>query len=47
MKRKLGTGSSGTVWLAINTENHQKKAIKCVKKTSITDMTQVDVEIKV
>lgn len=47
LKRKLGSGSSGTVWLAVNTTTNEKKAIKVIKKSEVHDMNRVDVEIKV
>lgn len=47
LKRKLGSGSSGTVWLALNVASNEKKALKVINKSQAQDMNRVDVEIKV
>lgn len=46
LKRKIGEGASGVVWLAFNTETKAYKAIKAMKKGDVSDMSRVDVEIK-
>eukprot|EP01117_Protostelium_nocturnum_P013427 TRINITY_DN5007_c0_g1_i1.p1 TRINITY_DN5007_c0_g1~~TRINITY_DN5007_c0_g1_i1.p1 ORF type:complete len:859 (-),score=265.14 TRINITY_DN5007_c0_g1_i1:108-2684(-) len=46
LKRKLGTGASGVVWLAIDSETKAHRAIKMIHKGDVSDMSRVDCEIK-
>lgn len=46
LKRKLGSGSSSVVWLAVDQEKKQKKAVKVIPKGDVADMSRVDVEIQ-
>lgn len=47
MKRIIGKGASGEVWLAIDTEKRINKAIKVIKKGDVSMLSRVDTEIKV
>jgi len=47
LKRKLGSGANSIVRLAINMETGEKKAIKVIKRGDVSDMSRVDVELKV
>eukprot|EP00276_Gloeochaete_wittrockiana_P003571 CAMPEP_0184659198 /NCGR_PEP_ID=MMETSP0308-20130426/28714_1 /TAXON_ID=38269 /ORGANISM="Gloeochaete witrockiana, Strain SAG 46.84" /LENGTH=752 /DNA_ID=CAMNT_0027098847 /DNA_START=254 /DNA_END=2512 /DNA_ORIENTATION=+ len=44
--RTLGKGSYGVVRSAINKETGERKAIKIIKRGSVSDMSRLDVEIK-
>jgi Ca2+-binding EF-hand superfamily protein len=47
LKRKLGHGASGVVWLAFDSETKVQVAIKVIHKGDVSDMARVDCEIKV
>jgi len=46
LKRKIGKGASGVVWMGIDNDTQQKKAIKAIPVGDISDMSRLDVEIK-
>lgn len=46
LKRIIGKGSSGVVWLGMDTEKKVRKAIKVIPIGDVSDMSRVDVEIK-
>lgn len=47
LKRVIGKGSSGVVWLGLDLEKKVRKAIKVIPIGDVSDMSRVDVEIKV
>lgn len=46
LKRVIGKGSSGVVWLGLDLEKKVRKAIKVIPIGDVSDMSRVDVEIK-
>jgi len=47
LKRKLGEGGQAVVRIGIDTETKARKAIKIIKKGDCSDLSRLDVEIKV
>lgn len=47
LKRKLGSGANSVVRLAIDIKTGEKKAIKVIKRGDVSDMSRIDVELKV
>lgn len=46
LKRKIGCGASGAVWLAQEADTRDRRAIKIIKKGDCSNLSRVDVEIK-
>lgn len=44
--RKIGSGSSGDVMYATHCLTHENKAIKIIKKNTVSDSAKLDTEIK-
>lgn len=43
----LGEGSYGVVKLAINTKNGEKRAVKIIKETNVSNLSKLDSEVQV